>query len=162
MSLMRFTSPIGTAAGGGGIGQGSGGKRPDLNAGPAAAQVASTSSIRGSLPAAGSVSEVTAPSTSTSASVAGLIAAGDQLAAVTAGKEPQPICNDTAAMPSGPKVWAQMTPSDHEAASKSIPCHWTNLTHWALRYRGVDEIKMCTHDPEVDTVISSHLHKWGA
>jgi hypothetical protein len=70
-----------------------------------------------------------------------------------------PICSNTQSMPEGPRSWAMQTAADHDPAA--TPCHWTNMTHWALKYRGVEPIKICTHDPSVDTVISAHLHKWG-
>jgi hypothetical protein len=71
-----------------------------------------------------------------------------------------PICNSTASMTEGPHEWHIMKQS--ELDEEAYPCHWTNLTHWALAYyHKVTPIKMCTHDPEVDTVISSHLHKYG-
>ena len=69
-----------------------------------------------------------------------------------------------------------------EVDGEAHPCHLANVSHWALKYyhkvrarvvfvtrallslppppAQLDEIKMCTHDPEVDTVISQHLHKW--
>jgi FkbM family methyltransferase len=70
------------------------------------------------------------------------------------------ICNNTAAETEGPREWHVFQKSEFDEAE--YPCYWTNLTHWQLTYyHQLRPIKMCTHNPEVDTVISSHLHKWG-
>ena len=70
------------------------------------------------------------------------------------------ICNNTEAMTEGPRGWHIF--SQDELDESVYPCYWTNLTHWQLNhYHKVGPIKMCTHDPTVDTVISSHLHKYG-
>lgn len=77
------------------------------------------------------------------------------------------ICNNTDAMTEGPRDTSVYPSGWHifqqsEWTPEEIPCYWTNLTHWQLTYyHDVPPIKMCTHDPEVDTVISSHLHKYG-
>ncbi len=70
------------------------------------------------------------------------------------------ICNNTAPMTEGPRDYHIL---DQSELDESIyPCFWTNLTHWQLaHYHKLPPIKMCTHDPTVDTVISSHLHKYG-
>jgi FkbM family methyltransferase len=48
-----------------------------------------------------------------------------------------------------------------EADEDAHPCHLANVTHWALKYyHKLADVKICTHDPTVDTVISDHLHKW--
>ena len=70
------------------------------------------------------------------------------------------ICNNTASETEGPRNWHVFQKSEFDEAE--YPCYWTNLTHWQLTYyHQLRPIKMCTHNPEVDTVISSHLHKWG-
>lgn len=70
------------------------------------------------------------------------------------------ICNNSEPMTEGPRGWHIF--SQDELDETVYPCYWTNLTHWQLKhYHKVGPIKMCTHDPTVDTVISSHLHKYG-
>ena len=70
------------------------------------------------------------------------------------------VCNNTSPETEGPRDWHVFNPS--ELDETEYPCFWTNLTHWQLTYyHELPPIRMCTHDPEVDTVISSHLHKWG-
>jgi FkbM family methyltransferase len=50
---------------------------------------------------------------------------------------------------------------NEEADADAHPCHLANITHWALKYyHKLADVKICTHDPTVDTVISDHLHKW--
>jgi hypothetical protein len=71
------------------------------------------------------------------------------------------VCNNSAPMTEGPRDWHILSQSELDGST--YPCYWTNLTHWQLaHYHKVGPIKMCTHNPEVDTVISSHLHKYGA
>lgn len=71
------------------------------------------------------------------------------------------ICNKTVRFPDASEAdWVVIKAEDID--QEAHPCHWTNLTHWALTYYyKLPPIRMCTHDPEVDTVISSHLHKYG-
>jgi hypothetical protein len=48
-----------------------------------------------------------------------------------------------------------------EVDADAHPCHLANITHWALKYwYSLGTVKICTHDPKVDEVISDHLHKW--
>ena len=74
--------------------------------------------------------------------------------------EQRDVCNNTASETEGPREWHVF--SREELDETEYPCYWTNLTHWQLTYyHKLPPIKMCTHDPEQDTVISSHLHKYG-
>ena len=69
------------------------------------------------------------------------------------------FCTDVERWPEEPVEWRVLEEEDIDG--EAHPCFLANVSHWALKYyHKLDEIKMCTHDPKVDTVISDHLHKW--
>lgn len=42
---------------------------------------------------------------------------------------------------------------DDEVDPVAYPCHLANISHWALKYwYNLDKVKICTHDPLIDTV----------
>lgn len=70
------------------------------------------------------------------------------------------VCNDTYRWPEMQADYTILT--DEDIIADEYPCFWANYTHWALDYYyKVPDIKICTHDPEVDKVISQSLHEYG-
>lgn len=69
------------------------------------------------------------------------------------------FCEGVERYPEDEVEWHQLTYD--EVDLDAHPCHLANITHWALKhYYRLGVVKICTHDPTVDTVISDHLHKW--